>query len=182
MGVSRTPEELAAKVIGYGRGIGKANQRTVETAALTVKTRVLAEAAKPLGADLSFTGSGTQKPKRVGVRYKVNKDRAEIKATGPMHWLESGIKPHAIAPKGAGGSRRARTDFVSQAFGSGPISFGRGRIGVLRFADGSFRPYARRAGKFPAQRTWSDGVKGAELIVKKTFRQIHVQELTKEFR
>jgi len=184
MGESRSPEELAGKLIGYGTGLALVSKKVLETASLTVKSSVLSQAARPLGTDLSFTGSGSQRPKRVGVRYDVNRDRSIIRATGPMHWLESGIKPHVIAPKGAGGSRRSRNDFVSQAFGSGltSLSFGRGNIGALKIGPNEYIAYARKAGKFPAQRTWSNGVKYAEPIVKKTWRQQHAQNLVKAFR
>lgn len=183
MGTSSSVRELNAKLAKLGNAIDDANRQAVDAAALTVKTRVLSQAATVLGGDLAFTGGGKQKPKRVNVRYNIEGGgkRAFVRATGPMHWLESGVKPHAIAPKGAGGSRAARTSFVAQAFGSGPISFGRGRIGVLAFADGSFRPYARRAGKFAARHTWTTGVESSKAPVAQQFKTVQGAALVRTF-
>lgn len=184
MGTSNSVRELNAKLAKMGNAIEDANRQAVEAGALTVKTRVLAQVAPVLGGDLAFTGAGKQRPKRVGVRYNIEGGgkRAFVRATGPMHWLESGVKPHAIAPKGAGGSRAARTAFVAQAFGSGPISFGRGRrAGVLAFVDGSFRPYARRAGKFTARHTWTKGVESSKAPVAQQFRTVQGAALVRTF-
>jgi hypothetical protein len=166
MGVSASPEQLVAKLETAARNVKRAQQDTLQDAAQIVKTSALAQAAGEIGADLSFGGK-----KRVNASYKVTADSATVRAVGPFHWLERGVQPHAIAPKGAGGSRASRSAFVAQAFGSGPVSFGRGRIGVLRFADGSFRPYARRAGRFAARRSWSKGVEKAEPLVRRRFVQ-----------
>gem|GEM_PF-5995320 len=176
MGTSSSPGELVAKLSNLAGSIDKANKDTLDKSAFVVKARILAEASKAIGGDLSFGGK-----KKVGVNYRVSPQQAVIKATGPMHWLEKGTKPHAIAPKGAGGSRASRSAFVSQAFGSGPISFGRGRIGVLRFASGKYRPYARKAGRFPAKQSWSNGVKASETPVKLTFRQVHIKNMARIF-
>lgn len=176
MGTSHTGAEMAGKLRKAADGIDKANKDTLDVSALAVKLRVLSEVSKAIGGDLSFGGK-----KRVGVNYRVTPQQATIKATGPMHWLEKGVKPHAIAPRGAGGSRAARSSFVANAFGSGPISFGRGRIGVLKFESGDYRPYARAAGRFPAKRSWSNGVQASEPLVKQAFRQTHVKNLVKIF-
>ena len=176
MGTSSSGAELAGKLSKLSASIDGANKDTLDKSAFVVKARILAEVAKAIGGDFSFGGK-----KKVGVRYKVSPKQATINASGPMHWLEKGTKPHAIAPKGAGGSRAARSSFVANAFGSGPISFGRGRIGVLRFASGEYRPYARRAGRFPAKKSWSNGVKASEQPVKLTFRQVHVKNMARIF-
>lgn len=164
MGVSSSPEQLVAKLQRSAENVQKAQKDTLQDSAQIVKVRVLSQAAGEIGADLSFGGK-----KKVNASYRVGGDQATVRATGPFHWLERGVQPHAIAPKGAGGSRASRNSFVAQAFGSGSISFGRGRIGVLRFASGEFRPYARRAGRFAARRSWSKGVQEAEPLVRQRF-------------
>lgn len=175
MGTSSSSGELVVKITKLAGSIDNANRDTLDKSAFVVKNRVLSEVGKAIGGDHSM-GS-----KKVGVRYKVTPKQADIKATGPMHWLERGVKPHAIAPKGAGGSRAARSSFVSNAFGSGPISFGRGRIGTLQFESGEVRPYARRAGRFPAKRSWSNGVDASRKPVQLTFRQVHVKNMASIF-
>lgn len=166
MGVSTSPEQLVAKLERSAKNVQKATRETLADSADTVRTAVLAQAAGEIGADLSFGGK-----KRVGASTKVAGTQATVKATGPMHWLERGVQPHAIAPKRAGGSRASRSAFVAQAFGSGPISYGRGRkSGALKFASGEFRPYARKAGRFAARQSWSKGVTKAEPLVRRRFR------------
>lgn len=160
MGVSTSPSQLAAKFERMVGEIERANVEAVKAGAETVKSRTLAAAAAEIGGDLTFGGKN---PVRVRYDFAAGGRQAIIAPRGSgMSWLERGVKPHAIAPKGAGGSRAARTAFVSQAFGSGPISFGRGRrAGVLAFADGNVRPYARKAGKLTARHSWSKGVQAA---------------------
>lgn len=168
MGVSTSPQQVVAKIERSKRNVQRAGRDTLSDSGQVVKTAVLAQVAGEIGADLSFGGK-----KRVGVSYRTEGggSRVMVKATGPMHWLERGVKPHAIAPKKAGGSRASRTAFVAQAFGSGPISYGRGRkSGALRFASGEFRPYARKAGRFTPRQSWSKGVNKAEPLVRRRFR------------
>lgn len=180
MGVSRSPEALAAKLTAFARAIEDGNESAVTKAAFAAKVRILAEAAKAVGTDNKM---GT---KTIGVRFTLHPTRdgfaAEVRPTGPMHWLERGVKPHAIAPKGAGGSRATRSAFVAQAFGSGPISFGRGRIKVLQFADGRYRPYARKAGRFPAKQTWSNGTEAAIPLARQAFTTEQAKALVSSFR
>jgi hypothetical protein len=164
MGVSTSPEQLVAKLQRSAQNVKRAQKDTLKGSGQIVKVRVLSQAAGEIGGDLSFGGK-----KKVGASYRLSESSVMVKATGPFHWLERGVQPHAIAPKSAGGSRAARSSFVAQAFGSGPISFGRGRIGVLKFASGEFRPYARRAGRFAARRSWSKGVSDAEPLVRRRF-------------
>lgn len=187
MGVSTSPEQLVAKLERSARNVRKASMDTLRDSADVVRTSVLAQAAGEIGADLAFSGTG--RAKRVGVSTKVAGDQAQVKATGPMHWLERGVKPHAIVSKKFGRTRSTKggrklkgggvseaklgtTDFVSQAFGSGltSLSFGAGRGGALRFASGEFRPYARKAGRFTARQSWSKGVNKAEPLVRRRFR------------
>lgn len=184
MGVSTTPKQLSNKLTSLAAEIPQANRKSVEAGALTVKTRVLAKAAGPTGGDLKFSGGGG----KVGVRYRIrqrgpSETAAFVRATGPMHWLERGVQPHAVAPKSLGGTRAARTGFVANAFGSGQrsLTFGRS-TGALRFADGSYRKWARRAGGFPAKRTWSEGVRESQVPVREVFNATHRRQLLRIFR
>ena len=85
MGTSKSAGEMVAKLGKYQDTIPAANRKAVEAVALVVKTRILLRATPATGGDLKLSGT---KNKRVGVRYKLQGERAEIKADGPMHWLE----------------------------------------------------------------------------------------------
>lgn len=187
MGTSRSGAQLAAKFERAGKVVLQGNDRKVKRGAEMVRTSVLALAAPRTGGDLAFSGAGN---KRMNVRTKVLSTganaKAVAKATGPMHWLEGGVKPHPIVPKKVGGSRAARSAFVANAFGSGlqSLQFGRGR-GVLAFAgagrgDG-FTKYARRAGGLPAYGVWSKGVDAASTLYGKDAAVQTVRELSSVF-
>lgn len=170
MGVSHSPDELALKFQRAARAISEGRRETLALAAQTVKDRILDRARPVSGGDLRLSGT---KNKRVGVRYKLSADQVDVRAIGPMHWLERGTKPHAVAPKSLGGSRAARSAFVAQAFGSGTrsLSFGK-KTGALRFEVGGrtvFTKYARKAGKWDAQHVWSDGVDDSRRPVRNIF-------------
>lgn len=193
MGTSRGRAELSRKIAKVPAAMAKDAPNVADAVARNMKSEVEQRTRRDLGSDMAFTGSGGGRPKRVRVRTKREGSAVLVKATGPMHWLEGGVKPHVIVSKKFGrtrstkGGRRLKggglseaklgtTDFVSQAFGFGArsVSFGTGRNGALAFADGNFRPYARRAGKFPAKRTWSEGVRAgardAEQVAAKQVR------------
>lgn len=183
MGTSHTGAELAAKFERVGKVVLDGNERKVKRGAEMVRVSVLALAAPRTGGDLAFSGAGN---KKMGVRTKLlhggQNAQAEAKATGPMHWLEGGVKPHGVAPKGLGGSR-AKRSMAAASIGrnvSG-VSFG-GRKGVLRFADGeTFAKYARNAGGLPAFHVWSDGVDRAAGLYGKDAAAQTVRELASVF-
>ena len=170
MGTSRTPADLERKLTLLSRAVDDTQIETLKQSGMAVKTAVLAEARPATGGALRLSGT---KNRKVGVNFVMRGKRVYVRALGPMHWLEDGVKPHPVAPKSAGGSRAARSDFIANAFGQGrqSLSFGRGRIKMLRFTDGSFRPYARAAGGLKAQHVWSKGVNTATPIVARIFRQ-----------
>ena len=184
MGVSISAGQLSAKLTGFANTIPKANRDAVAAAALVVKTRVLLRATPATGGDLKFSGTGNRK---VGVRFKLEGERAFVKATGPFQWLEGPVKKHAVVPKGAGGSRASRSAFVSQAFGTGrdSLSFGAGSKGALKFAGAGggsgFAAYARASGGHPAKRVWSKGVEESRKPVGDVFRLEHRTNLLRVF-
>lgn len=191
MGVSNSPKEMAGKLHKLAVSIDKSNEDAVSAGALIVKTRVLGEVSKAVGSDLKM---GT---KKIGVGYKVTAERAEVRARGPMHWLESGVKPHAIVARGFGKARTTKkggigtNDFVSQAFGAGrkSVSFfgGTGRTytksgaRALNLGGDDRVAYVRKAGRFPAKQSWSHGVKASERPVALVFRQVHAKGRAKVF-
>lgn len=169
MGTSSSPAELGAKLRKCAGVIESTNRETLNASSLAVKTAVLRRTASATGGDLRLSGARNAK---VGVRYRLtsNGRSSFIGALGPMHWLEDGVKPHVVAPRKLGGSRAQRLSFVRNAFGTGRTSLQFGKnIGALRFADGTFAKYARRAGGLKAQHVWSHGVDDARVPVRDIF-------------
>lgn len=169
MGTSSSVTELTGKLRKCAGVIESTNRETLNASSLAVKTAVLRRAASATGGDLRLSGARNAK---VGVRYRLysNGKGSVIRALGPMHWLEDGVKPHVVAPRKLGGSRAQRLSFVRNAFGTGRTSLQFGKnIGALRFADGTFAKYARRAGGLKAQHVWSHGVDDARVPVRDIF-------------
>ena len=175
MGVSNSTDEWVGKLALFAGSIPKVNRTAQLRLGGQVKDDVNAAVVAAVGSDMAMG------KKRIRVNYRIKGELMTIDSRGPMHWLERGVKPHAIAPKGAGGNRQSRSDFVSAAFGNGPISFGKGRIGVLEFEDGEYRPYARRAGRFKARRTWTKGTARHRFHAKRIWRSAHAQNLKRVF-
>lgn len=179
MGTSKSVPELVGKVAKAGKALDEAGRETVKAAAEVTKIAVTTRAKAATGGDLKLSGA---KNKKVGVRVRSSVDRATLQATGPMHWLEGGVKRHAIAPKKLGGSRAARGAFVSQAFGTGRSSLQFGKsIGALKFKDGGFAKYARRAGGLPAKKVWSKGVEDAQEPIRRVFSTKTTTAVAKAF-
>jgi len=80
--------------------------RTVEIAALAVKTSVLAQ-MQAAGVDNGKLRGVGKKGGRVGVRYDLAGKTALVRATGPFHLLERDNKDHRI-PKVRGSRARKR--------------------------------------------------------------------------
>jgi len=103
MGTSRSPAELASKLIRAGEAVPAAARAGVSQAAFLVKKSVQAElqAAGVNGGRLRGVG---KKGAKVGVSYTVagtEHPTALIRATGPMHLIESDTKAHEIKAKKA---------------------------------------------------------------------------------
>lgn len=95
---------------------------------------------------------------------------ALVRYLGPAHWWESGVQPHAIAPKSWGSTRRARSQ---AAFGGYPMTpKGRPRAVVTPYGP---KAYVRRGGGMPARRFWTPTklviVKGAPLVLRSGLRR-----------
>jgi hypothetical protein len=162
MGTSRSSAELAGKFNQAAKVITEGEAEGNKAVAEFLKVTTLGLAAGPTGGDLKFSGN----PKGViGVRTTPEGKAVKVKATGPMHWLESGVKRHGIAPKGVGGSRASRTAAAASIGKGQHTTFGKlkaGKSGVLRYKDGTFSRYSRAAGGLPARGTWSKGIAIAE--------------------
>jgi hypothetical protein len=70
-------------------------RRTVQIAALAVKTSVTAQMAAAGVQNGKLRGVG-KKGAKVGVRYDLLGNTALVRATGPFHLLERDTKPHRI--------------------------------------------------------------------------------------
>jgi len=178
MGESQSANQLAGKLALAAASLSKVDKQALNAGSLIVKTTVLGGVASAIGGDMAMG------KKRVNVRYKVAGDVSTIRPSGPMHWLEKGVKPHAVVTKGAGGSRAKRSALVA---GGGALSFGKPKrgargLGALRFSNGNFRPYARAAGSFKAQRTWSKGATKSVPLVSKAWQKIHRANLAAQFK
>lgn len=183
MGTSRSVSELQAKMVRYTNAIEDANLDAVSKSAQVVKDRILDRARPATGGDLKLSGA---RNRSVGVSYSVDSRGALVRATGPMHWLEGGTKPHAIVPKALGGSRAMRSSFVANAFGTGLQRLETGKRAALKFPgagrNGSgFAAYSRRAGGLKAQHVWSEGVEDARRPSLEVFRIAQVKALVQSF-
>lgn len=116
MGVSRSPEQLAAKFAYAATAIGD-NKVAIERTAFAVKQVFQASLAMS-----GVTGS-TRISRAVKVRYSVKGKQnatALVRYTGPAHLLNNPTKPHFITPKGVRGSRRSRQERATLARTSRP--------------------------------------------------------------
>ena len=164
MGTIRSVDELVRKFDKLGGAVRQDSPETVGKIAQFMKVRALGLAAEEVGSDLRFRNNN-RRP--LGVRYDLNNTangaQAEVRARGPFSWLEYGVKPHPIIP----GSRNKRfRGLTGVGVGIGPAlsptsllgtSAIRGdkKGGLLRFANGDVRPYALKAGGYPAKQTWT---------------------------
>jgi hypothetical protein len=183
------------KLSAYGKSIPKTNDQALKLSAELVGKTIEAGARQPTGGDLTF--SGAKGSGKVGTRWKVNGDQSvEVRAVGPMHWLERGVKPHDIVPGARRGAARGMFGygFSRGQFGpalgagafaaSGGLGFAastRGAGVVLKFADGRFSRYARKAGGFPAKQVWSKGIDASRPPVKGIWRTRHAGALASFF-
>ena len=120
MGVSRSPQELAAKLNRYAVEVGRANRTGVEAAALAVKRTTEPLVRNATGGDMRLSGVGKRGAK-IGVRYTVRGTEdatAIVKATGPAQLIERDQPPHLVASK-----------YAPRSLAKG---FGRGRAGARR--------------------------------------------------
>jgi hypothetical protein len=171
MGTVRTVDELVRKFDKLGGAIRQDSPDIVAKIAQFMKVRALGLAAQEVGGDLRFSGN---KRRPLGVRYDIDKKsdgaRAEVRARGPFSWLEYGVQPHPVIP----GSRNKRfRGLAGIGVGVGPALPVTSLLGtsairgnkkgkLLRFANGDVRPYALKAGGYPAKQTWTEAREATE--------------------
>ena len=184
MGTSHSTTELVGKLIGYADNLERASMDAVGDVALMIKMRIRAEAAKTIGGDLKMG------KKRISTRYDLFPEKNEAVVydkSGPMRWITHGVAPHAIAPKGLGGNRAARSLFVSagltSSFSGGP-KYGK-VVAPLAFAgephETKFKQWSRKAGKVKARRTWTIAVDASEKPSQYLWRHAHRKNLAHFF-
>ena len=176
-----TVAAFANKCAGVARKIESDTPNLLAEVGKTAKESTLALAAPPTGGDLIFSGTakaGKGKPIDVVVS-KQGTEAIKVKAIGPMHWLESGVKRHSIVP---GNSRRGPAagllgrNLTGGALGpviQGSSLFSKGNYAaskkgagvVLKFRDGTYSRYADNAGGFKARGTWTKGLAATEALV-----------------
>lgn len=162
MGTSRSPEELAAKLTRFGRGMPPATREGVRIGALLVATSIRRELqrAAPSGR---LSGVG-----RRGARLSVGFDppksdtnpTALVRARGPWQLIENPTRPHEIVPKRRRRTRNRRPAVLTP---QGP----RTRI---------MHPGTR--GKHP----WERGVRSSEHLVRQAVQREFHHALVKAFR
>lgn len=133
--MAKSAAELSLKFTRLATTFPRANREAVENAALAAK--------EDFEAAYSSAGIRPRQTKIAGrewrgVRYDVKgatNATAIIRATRPIHLVDNPTKPHFIAAKGLGGSRRSRTGRAKAirtggalsalgTFGGGPSGFG----------------------------------------------------------
>lgn len=162
MGVSRSPEELAAKLTKFGRGMPPATREGVRTGALLVVTSIRRELhrAAPSGR---LSGVG-KRGARLSVGFDPPKSdvnpTALVRARGPWQLIENSTRPHVIVPKRR---RRVRTRRGAVLTPQGP----RARIS-----------HPGTTGKHP----WERGLRSSEHLVRQAVQREFHQALVKAFR
>lgn len=101
--------------------------------------------------------------------------QAMVAYRGPVHWFESGTKPHTIISKKYGSTRRRRSELAP---GLGMFK-GRKR-GALRFG-GRFSSYSRHPG-MRARPFFNRAVRGAVPVTTRVVKRSLVDEPLKVFR
>lgn len=101
MGVSTTPEQLAAKLNRLAVEI-KDTRKPLVAAATAAKLAFIA--ANPIvGSNVPRGSRG-----RINVRYDIRGNTAIVRYTGPAHLVLNPTRPHQILPRGLAGARRRR--------------------------------------------------------------------------
>lgn len=211
MGVSRSPGELATKLIRHADATERANKAAVTAIALQAKTEIHARMVTATGGDLRLSGLGRGRARtarrvrgasgKVGVRYDEGREsRREnpvmvVRATGPAHLVERDVRPHAIVPKASTGVAAQRLRYRKD----GRIAPGRTRStrraallavaagdtsgvrGVLKFSNGVYRRYTLRHPGSKGREPFAKGAEAAEAAGSGIFSSKHRQELVRSF-
>lgn len=183
MGTSHSAEEIARKLERLAGSIDDANRAGVLAAAQSTKDSIVPLMRAATGGDLKLSG---MKRGRVGVRYKeLRSGNVILFAFGPAHLVERDVKPHPVLPRAAGGTRASRRRRVEAAALIGAMSGQQvgfsTKGGVLRFADGSFRRWARVAGGSKGRHPFERGVDLARPKTGAAFVSAHRRRLLEVF-
>lgn len=174
--MSRTVAELVTKLTSTGRTITSA--RTLALRAMGDHTKtVILDSARDIAPDLNLSGVGKNGTK-IGVRYTVGSQAAEVRATGPWQFIEYDTKPHIITSKGLRGTRKSRQAAV-QARRSLPLR--RGAETTRLNINGSFRFYVNHPGT-KGQHPWRNGVNRAAPQLPAIAARVYRQQITRVFR
>jgi hypothetical protein len=154
-----TVPQFLAKTAKMGHELRTLEHRTVEIAALAVKTSVLGQ-MQIAGVDNGRLRGVGKRGAKIGVRYDFGgRTTALVRATGPFHLLESDTKTHRI-PKERGARARKRVVVIPG-------------VGVRAFAQSR-----GTKGKHP----WAKGVVAAMPIQEKAQGLALHQALVKAYR
>lgn len=106
MGVSKSPEQFAHKMVVWKHKVAEAEKVGVTEAAKVTKEITLGLVAAATGGDLRISGVKTKVSSggaAVGVRYRVGTyadgTKAVVFATGPAQFIESDMPAHPVASK-----------------------------------------------------------------------------------
>jgi hypothetical protein len=97
--------DFAQRLGKMSTAIQNGKRDTLTEAAMVAKKAHLAVIQRDAGGDLKLSRVGKRGAK-VGARYDISGDRAEIKATGPLHFLANPMSPHRIPKARRRGRRR----------------------------------------------------------------------------
>jgi hypothetical protein len=184
MGTSSSVAELVGKLERFGSAVVDVNPDNVRRVVEVLETGVLHRAAAIAGGDLTFRNNRNRK---IGTRKDVISKGVDsatrVSGTGPMSWVEYGVRPHDIVPGAKRGASRGLLGSNLRG-AAGPVLpasslFSKGNWAaatkgsgvVLAFSNGKVSRYARRAGVLKGNRAWSTGVDAAERVQ----GQVHMQ-------
>jgi hypothetical protein len=186
MGVSKSPEQFAHKMVVWKQRVAEAEKVGVTEAAKVTKEITLELVAAATGGDLHISGvksKASPKGARVGARYRVRSFSdgvvgATVGATGPAQFIESDMPAHAVASKyaprsfSAGARRQLKAAGVdkgltrmarSMAAANSVSASGWGPRAVLHFGD-RYARYVTKTGGSTGRHPYAIGLtRGAEL-------------------
>jgi hypothetical protein len=167
VGTSHTAGELAAKLGRLSKAV-ETNQRDAVNAAARATSDVMyREAMRSIGGpNLVGRKWGTM------VRKATSTARPEaiVQYRGPVHWMESGTKPHTIVSRKVGSNRSRRATWPT---GSGMFSEARRRGAVV--VGGQPRAYARSRGS-RARPFWDRAKTASAPVASQVMRRALVEQ------
>lgn len=186
VGTSRTPAELAGKFARFESELVAAQRKGVTAGSLLIATAVRKEVAVATRGRNRLSGVGRNGAK-VGVRYDVRGTTNPVglvRATGPLHLIESDTAAHMILPRGVGRAqgrskaarRAAKQSLYDALFGAG--GFSSATPLAMPWGPRFRADHPGTKGKHP----WAKGVSRSErLVLPAVQRETHVA-LLRSFR